>query len=438
MTTTAPRQLHLNINALNAGVYASAWRWPASDPGGFADLGHYLRIARLAEKAKFDAIFLADTPAIKDRIDLRPINALEPTVVLAAIAASTTHLGLIGTASTSFNEPYNIARRFATLDRISGGRAAWNIVTTGVDEAARNFGQDAIAAHGQRYERAAEFADVVRRLWHSWDDDALVGDKARALLVDPAKLHAVDHHGEYFRVQGALTTPRSPQGHPVLVQAGGSDDGRGLAARHAEAIFTVSQTIEDGVAYAKDVRERATRLGRNGAGIVLLPGLSTVIGDTEAAARQRHEALADLIPPAYGFARLSSVLHRDVSTLDLDAPLPDDLAPPADGHHTAFHSTVGLARRENLTLRQLLRRLGGGIGHRVVIGTPEQVADDIARWFAAGAADGFNLMPDVLADGFEAFTEQVVPLLQRKGIFRREYEHTTLRGHLGLGAPEKP
>lgn len=432
---TAPRQLHLNINALNAGVHASAWRWPGADPAGFADIGHYLTLARLAEKGRFDAIFMADTPALKDRIDLRPFNALEPTVVLSAISAVTKHLGLIATASTSYNEPYNIARRFATLDRISGGRAAWNIVTTADPQAARNFGLDAQASHAQRYARAAESVDVVRALWNSWTDDAFVGDVAAARFVDPAKVRDIEHRGEFFRVQGASTVPRSAQGHPVLVQAGGSDDGRELAARHAEAVFTVFQTVEQGRSYGADLRARAARYGRRGDAIVLLPGLSTVIGDTEAAARQRLEALADLVPPAYALARLGDILQVDPATLVLDRHLPDDLQPPADGHQTAFHSTVGLARRENLTVRQLLRRLGGGIGHRVVVGTPEQVADDIELWWRAGAADGFNLMPDVSVEGLEVFVEQVVPLLQRRGIFRSDYASDTLRGHLGLAVP---
>jgi FMN-dependent oxidoreductase (nitrilotriacetate monooxygenase family) len=438
MAAAPPRQLHLNVNALNAGVYASAWRWPGSDPQAFADIGHYVRIAQLAERGRFDALFLADTPALKDRIDLRPFNALEPTVVLAAVAATTQRLGLIATASTSYNEPYNVARRFATLDLISGGRAAWNIVTTADAQAARNFGHARLPSHGERYARAAEFTQVVRALWHSWDEDAFVGDVERARFVDPGKVNPIRHAGRYYAVQGALTVPRSAQGHPVLVQAGGSDDGRELAARHAEVVFSVAQTIADGVAYAHDLRERAARHGRGADRIVLLPGLSTVIGDTETAARRRQEALADLVPPDYALARLAAVVHRHPSDLKLDAPLPADLDPPADGHQTAFHSTVGVARREGLTVRQLLRRLGGGIGHRIVVGTPEQVADDIERWFRAGAADGFNLMPDVLPDGLELFVDQVVPLLQRRGLFRRDYETNTLRGHLGLPAPRPP
>lgn len=435
---TLDSRLHLNVNVLNAGAFASAWRWPASDPKAFGDIAYYQRLAAIAERGKFDALFLADTPAIKDRIDLRPFNALEPTVALGAVAAATRHLGLIGTASSSYDEPYNVARRFATLDRISGGRAAWNVVTTADAQAARNFGLDAVASHASRYDRAAEFVQVVRKLWHSWEDDAFLGDVASARFVDTTRVRAVGHRGPHFSVEGALNVARSAQGHPVLVQAGGSDDGRELAARHAEVVFAVTQTIEDGQRYSADLRDRAARHGRAGHHIVLLPGLTTVIGETEQAAQQRLEALIELIPTEYALARLSTILHRDARGLALDKPLPDDLAVPPDGHQTAFDSTVGLARRENLTVRQLLRRLGGGIGHRIVVGTPEQVADDIERWFHARACDGFNLMPDVLADGLETFVDHVVPLLQKRGVFRRDYEGQTLRDHLGLPWPTPP
>ncbi|MFD2252094.1 FMN-dependent oxidoreductase (nitrilotriacetate monooxygenase family) [Pseudochelatococcus lubricantis] len=428
------RELHLNINILNSGFYASAWRAPASDPSAFVDVNHYVRNARIAERGKFDAVFLADTPVFAERPEYRPYQALEPTIILATVAAHTRHIGLIGTASTSFNDPYNIARRFATLDLASNGRVGWNIVTTADSAAARNFGLDGVVAHRERYERAAEFADVVVKLWDSWEDGALVGDKATGRFVDIGRVHPIDHEGAHFKVRGPLNVPRSRQGRPVLVQAGGSGDGRDLAARHAEAIFSVARTQEEGIAFAADVRARARSLGRTGP-IAFLPGLSTLIGATEEDARRREEELWELFPVEYGLARIAGLLQIDPARLSFDAPLPDDVAPPKDGGHTFSGATIELARREKLTVRQLLHRLGTGTGHRLLVGTPETIADDIEAWFLSGAADGFNLMPDVLPEGLEVFVDHVVPLLQRKGIFRTEYRGETLRDHLGLPRP---
>jgi FMN-dependent oxidoreductase (nitrilotriacetate monooxygenase family) len=429
------RQLHLNVNLLHSGVYPSAWRLPDSRPDAFVDIDHFVRVARIAERGKLDAIFLADTPAINDRIDHRPFNALEPTVVLAAVAAATRHVGLVATASTTYNEPYNLARRFASLDLVSRGRAGWNVVTTADAAAGRNFGFAGASAHGARYARAREFTDLVHALWDSWEDDAFVGDRASGRFVDAAKVHAVNHRGTHYSVAGPLTVPRSPQGRPVTFQAGGSEDGRELAAATADAVFSLAQTIEDGAAYARDLRARTARYGRGADALVVLPGLATVIGSTEAEARRRQDALWDLVPVEYSLARLAGTLRIDPARLDLDKPLPDPLPLPPDANHTMFLGTVALARRDALTVRQLLRALGGGVGHRIVAGTPEAIADDIEAWFRAGAADGFNLMPDVLPDGLETFVDAVVPILQRRGLFRRDYAGTTLRDHLGLARP---
>ena len=432
----ARRKLHLNVNLLHSGVYPSAWRLPDSRPDAFVDIDHYVRAARVAERGKLDAIFLADTPAINDRIEYRPFMALEPTIVLASVAAATTHVGLIATASTSYNEPYNLARRFATLDLVSRGRVGWNVVTTADAAAGRNFGFAEVSEHGARYARAREFTEVVHALWDSWEDDALLGEKASGRFVDGNKVHAIDHRGAHYSVAGPLTVPRSPQGRPVTVQAGGSEDGRELAAATADAVFSLAQTIADGVAYAADLRARATRYGRDPGSIVVLPGLATVIGATEAEARQRQDALWELVPLEYSLARLAGTLRIAPELLDLDEPLPDPLPLPPDANHTMFTGTVALARRDHLTVRQLLRALGGGVGHRIIVGTPERIADDIEEWFHSGAADGFNLMPDVLPDGLEAFVDAVVPILQRRGLFRRDYEGSTLRDHLGLTKPD--
>ncbi|WP_398479365.1 LLM class flavin-dependent oxidoreductase [Tardiphaga sp.] len=428
------RQLHLNVNLLHSGVYASAWRLPDSDPGAFFDVGHYINVAKIAERGKFDAIFLADTPAVTDRIDLRPFLSMEPTIVLASVAAATSRIGLIATASTTYNEPYNIARRFATLDHASRGRVGWNAVTTADAAAGRNFGLPQVLEHKARYDRAKEFVQVVHALWDSWEDDAFVGDKATARFVDASKVHAIKHRGAHYNVDGPLNVPRSPQGRPVTVQAGGSSDGRDLAAAQAEAVFTLSQSIADGVAYARDLRSRAVAYGRPSDSIVILPGLATVIGGTEAEAKRRQDELWDLVPIQYSLSRLAGTLQVSPDLLELDKPLPD-LPVPVNANQTMFHGTVNLARKGDLTVRELLKALGGGVGHRIIVGTPEQIADDIAAWFAAGAADGFNLMPDVLPSGLATFVDEVVPLLQKRGIFRRDYEGTTLREHLGLARP---
>jgi len=430
------RKLHLNVNLLHSGVYASAWRLPDSDPGAFYDVQHYVNVAKIAERGKFDAIFLADTPAITDRIDLRPFQSMEPTIVLASVAAATTHIGLIATASTTYNEPYNIARRFATLDHVSHGRAGWNVVTTADLPSARNFGRDAVPDHAQRYERAAEFTALVKALWDSWEDDAFVGDKAGGRFVDVAKVHPVTHRGRHFDVQGPLNLPRSPQGHPVVVQAGGSPDGRDLAARHAEAVFSASQSFEESAAYRRDLNTRAAAYGRPG--VKVLAGLTTIIGATEADALRRRDELVDQIPWRYSLNRLAGTLGIDAERLKLDQPLPDDLVLPGggNGNHTFFHATIAQGRRHGYTVRELIRALAGGTGHRVIVGTPGQIADDIERWFTGGAADGFNLMPDALPGGLQDFVDGVVPILQQRGIFRTDYEGTTLREHLGLARPD--
>jgi FMN-dependent oxidoreductase (nitrilotriacetate monooxygenase family) len=437
MNQRLPRLLHLNVNILHSGFVPSAWRLADADPLAFIDAAHYVHVAQIAEAAKFDAVFLADNASIADQIDFRPITALEPTVLLASIAAATTHIGLIGTASTSYNEPYNLARRFASLDHVSRGRAGWNIVTTADIGSARNFGRDAVPDHAQRYTRASEFADIVKALWDSWEDDALVADKASGRFIDVGKVHPIAHRGAHFSVQGPLNLPRSPQGHPVLVQAGGSPDGRELAARHAEAVFSASQSLEESAAYARELKARAQACGRGPDAIRVLPGLTTIVGATEAEALRRRDELVDMIPWTYSLNRLAGTLGVTADRLRLDERLPGDLPLPANGNgnHTFFNATLAQARRHGYTARELIRALAGGGGHRVVVGTPEQIADDITHWFNAGAADGFNLMPDALPGGLQDFVDGVVPILRRRGLFRSEYEGSTLRDHLGLTRP---
>jgi len=432
---TLPRQLHLNLNFLNAGTFASAWRWPSSKPSDYADVQYYVRTAQLAERGTFDSIFLADFPALSDHPQHRPFQSLEPTITLATIAAATQHIGLIATASSTYNEPYNIARRFSSLDHVSGGRAGLNIVTTADPAAARNFGLSQRLAHSVRYERAAEFAEVVTGLWDSWEDDALVGDKQTAQFLDPARIHPVDYHGQHFSVAGPLNVPRSPQGRPIVVQAGGSDDGMDFAARYADAVFSVAHSLPDAAAYAKDLGQRLSAYRRAEDAILIFPGLVTVIGSTEAEAKRREEQLWELVPIEYGLRRLAGILQVDPAVLKLDQPLPRNLKLPVDGMQTFFKGALTLAERGGLTVRQLIRAQGGGTGHRIIVGTPDSVADSIETWFRSGAVAGFNIMPDVIASGLEAFVDHVVPLLRQRGIFRNAYDGTTLRDHFGLARP---
>ncbi|PBC63586.1 monooxygenase [Streptomyces sp. Tue6028] len=432
------RHLHLNAFLMSTGHHEASWRLPESDPYAHVDLAHYVRLARTAERGTFDSLFLADGPQLWSSVGQRPAGALEPLTLLTALATATEHIGLIATASTSYNSPYNLARKFASLDIISGGRAGWNIVTTAGAEAARNFGLDAEPAHADRYARAAEFLDVALKLWDSWEDDAIVADKAAGVWGDDAKIHPPRHKGTYFSVEGALNVPRSPQGYPLLVQAGSSEDGKRFAARHAEAVFTAQQTVEDARAFYADLKSRTAREGRNPDHIKVLPGIVPVIGSTEAEARAHEQELEDHIVHTHGVAHLERLLHLEPGALDLDAPLPDDLPPESaiEGAKSRYTLIVRLARRERLTVRQLIGRLGGGRGHLTFTGTPEQVADAVEAWFTQGAADGFNIMPPVLPSGLDAFVDHVVPLLRARGLLRTEYgPRQTLRERYGLPRP---
>lgn len=436
MSAQPPRQLHLNVNAWLQGFVPSAWRVPENDPLGFIDVQHYVRVARIAEAGKFDALFLADS-VTTDGLETGPVTALEPTLVLTAVAAATTHLGLIATASTSYNEPYNIARRFASLDHISGGRAGWNVVTTADLLSARVYGRDGVPDHATRYRRADEFTQIVRDLWNSWDDDAIIGDAASGRFVDPDKLHPLDHQGEFFKVQGLLNQPRSPQGHPVLLQAGGSADGQALASRHAEAVFSASQSFDEARHYAESLKRAALAHGRAPGSLKVFPGLGVFVGGTEAEARRRHRELIELVPIEHSLRRLAGRLGVPPDLLHLDRPLPQDLPLPNNGNggHTFFRAILARSREHGYTLRQLLQNMAGGGGHREIVGTPEQIADDIEHWFRGGAADGFNLMPGLLPSGLQDFVDGVVPILQKRGLFRTAYEGNTLRSHLGLQVP---
>jgi len=437
--TLANRKLHLNAFLMTPGHHDAAWRHPLSSPQRATDIAYFEELARTAERGTFDSIFFADGLAIwNQRIASNVSGGLEPLLVLAAVARATSRIGLIATVSTTFNEPFHLARKFATLDHISGGRAGWNIVTSGTEAEANNFNLDKHLDHRVRYERAAEFLDVATALWDSWADDAVVLDTEAGIYADESKVRAIDHSGEHFKVRGPLNVQRSPQGWPVLVQAGSSEDGKEFAARYAEAIFTAQQTLSDGQTFYKDVKTRAERYGRDPEGIKILPGICPIIGSTETEALALERELTDLQVIDYGLAQLSNMLNVDVSGLPLDGPLPADLLPAeneVNGNKSRFTLVAELARRDRLTIRQIIARLGGGRGHRVFAGTPEQIADQLEEWFRSGAADGFNVMPPILPGGLTDFVEQVVPILRERDLFRSEYHGRTLREHYGLPRP---
>jgi FMN-dependent oxidoreductase (nitrilotriacetate monooxygenase family) len=433
------RQLHLNLNAFTTGVYPGSWLLPDVPDDNFFSVEHYQHLARVAERGKFDSFFLADAPVMGGEAGARPPfgHGFDPVVLLGSIAAVTTHLGLIATASTTYNAPYDIARKFASLDHLSGGRAGWNAVTTINADVAANFGGQPHPPREARYARAREFIEVVRALWDSWDDDAVVADRVTRQYLRPGGYRPIEHVGEHFTVKGPLPLPRSPQGQLVVFQAGGSPPGRDLAAREADGIFSLALERSAAKEYADDIRTRARAYGRDPAAITILPGLVTIIGGTEAEAQARRAQLHELAGGGPSIQRLAAVLQIDPEALVLDEPVPLELLPAELDEirgSFAFHTAIVRIARAGLTVREILQNGGGG--HRLLVGAPEQVADSIISWFEHGAADGFNLMPDAVPSGLEAFVDHVVPILQRRGVFRTQYAGTTLRDHLGLSRPE--
>ncbi len=424
---------HLNAFLMGVGHHEAAWRHPSVDAADVLDVKHFQNLAQIAERGRLDSIFFADGVAISPRIENNAQAIFEPLTLLAAIAAVTDRVGLIATASTSYNEPYTLARKFASLDQISGGRAGWNIVTSAGEGEAANYGLDAVPEHARRYARADEFVQVTEKLWSSWDDDAFTLDAKSGQFTRPGSVHQVDHAGRHFRVRGPLNVPRSPQGRPLLVQAGSSESGKEFAVQHAEAVFTAQRTLREGQAFYRDLKSRLAAHGRSADELKVLPGIVPFIAETVEEARKLEDEFTRLIVPAYALSQLSWILGIDVTEHDLDGPLPPlpDLS-EIETHKSRFELVKALAEGENLTLRQLIGKLGGGRGHRTFAGTPEQVADELASWVDQDAADGFNIMAPYLPGGLEVFVDRVVPILQKRGHFRTEYEATTLRGHYGL------
>lgn len=427
------RQMHLNLFIFGCGHHSAAWRAPGSCAERMGDVGYYEELAQLAERGKLDAIFLADGHST-DLVADGPRWFLEPLTVLAAVARATSRIGLVSTVSSTFYTPFHAARLLASLDHISGGRIGWNVVTSMFDSEARNHGYAAMPAHKERYARASEFIDVALRLWDSWPEEALLCDRHGA-YADAGLIRPIQHRGEYFRIDGPLTIPRPPQGHPVLFQAGASPEGRDLAARYAEAIYAVACDLGAAQEYYRDIRRRVRAAGRR-AMVPVLPGLVTYAGSTEAEARAKQRRLGDLLGSDVSLRQLGQYLGQDCSGWALDAPVPP--LPPLeafDGPKGRYATVLRIIEARRPTVRQLLDLLAAGGGHATMVGTPEQIADEMEHWFRNDGADGFNLMPPFLPGSIEDFIEQVVPVLQKRGLFRTDYAGSTLRDHLGLARP---
>src|SRR6266852_4559198 len=431
------KQLRLGAFMWPASIHTGAWRYPGAFPDANFNFAHTRRFIQALERAKFDAFFMADHMAVLNM----PVDALkrshtvtsfEPFTLLSALSQVTEHIGLVATGSTTFDAPWHIARRFASLDHLSNGRAGWNIVTTSNPDAALNFGLDEHMEHGERYDRAREFYDVVTGLWDSWADDAFVRDVEHGIFLDPAKMHVLGHKGKYLSVRGPLNIARPVQGWPVIVQAGASEAGRQLAAETAEAVFTAQANIEVGRKFYADVKGRMEKLGRKREHRKILPGCFVVVGDTVEEARAKRQKLDSMVDYANSLASLSIALGHDASKFDPDKPLPD--VPETNASKSGRERAIALAKRENLTVRQLAQRMGGYAG-LAMVGTAKTIADEMEEWVETEASDGFTIMFPYLPGGLDDFCDKVVPELQRRGLFRREYEGKTLRESLGLPRP---
>lgn len=438
------KKLKLGAFFFTPGSHSAGWRHPDAVPETDMSFAHYVAMARTAERGLMDCIFFQDTAAVNGSAALdggspwRPGAGRQvfpdPATLIAALAPMTSHIGLVATATTTYSDPYTIARRFGTVDHISGGRAGWNLVTSQIEDEAGNFGFDRHPDHGHRYERAEEFFDVVAGLWDSFSDAAFPRDKASGVFLDPTQGHVLNHAGEHFRVRGPLNLPRSPQGRPVIAQAGSSEPGRALASRIADMIFTAQSVLAEGQDFYREIKARAVAHGRNPDDVKVMPGFMPIIGRTMAEAQARYDSLQGLIDDTTALrllARLTGDL--DIHAYPLDGPLPD--LPPSNAARARQEHLVAKARRENLTVRQVARYLGTSLGHQMVVGTPANIADTMQEWLEAGAADGFTLLSAFYPGPLDDFVALVVPELQRRGIYRTEYEGTTLRDNLGIGPP---
>jgi FMN-dependent oxidoreductase (nitrilotriacetate monooxygenase family) len=435
---TSPKQISLGLSMRYLGYHAAAWRHPSADPDAASKFSHYKYLAQAAEAAKLDMVFLADGIGLRTRDE--PPGALcrshqtlelEPLTLLSALSSVTSRIGLVATASTTYNEPYHIARKWASLDHLSGGRAGWNVVTSWSEAEALNFNRDKHMEYDLRYARAAEFVEVVKGLWDSWEPDAPLFDKASGIFFDQSKLHALNHVGEHFKVRGPLTIKRTPQGRPVLVQAGAAQQGLEIAARSADVVYSASHDLASAQAYYADVKGRMVKYGRDPDSLKVMPGVTLFIGRTPEEAREKYDMLNALVEPQLGLSYLYGQMG-DLSAYPLDGPVPDSVDPLVK---SMARGLLAMARRDNLTIRQLYTTIAAGFGGRVLVGTPGEIVDSMQEWVEAGAADGFNLCPPVLPLGLDEFVEMVLPEMRARGLFRTEYSGPTLRDHLGLTPP---
>ena len=438
-----PRQLHLGAFFFGVGHHLAAWRHPDVDPSASTTLRTLQDWARQAEAAKFDAVFFADNVGMSDGpADVITRNALpypfDPLLLQTALAGVTERIGLVATVSTTYLPPYHLARKFATLDHLSAGRSGWNLVTSGSEFEAKAFGLPHQLEHAERYKIAHEYVKITKGLWDSWEDDAFIHDKVNNRFFDTDKLHRVAHQGLKFNVQGSLQAPRAPQGYPVLVQAGSSNDGQDLAAATAEVVFTAQQTVEDARAFYTSLKSRLPAYGRTADDLKIMPGISPFVARSQQEAQEKFEQLQSLIDPVLGLGLLSAFLGNvNLSGYNINDPFPQDL-PVTEGWKSRQELFAKLAAREHLSIRQLYERVASARGHWTLVGTPEHIADQLEHWFKTGAADGFNVLAPTLPHGLKDFAELVIPELQRRGLFRTEYTGRTLRDHLGLRRPAHP
>ena len=432
---TTHRRLRFGAFLAGTGGNMASWRHPNAIADAAINLDYYRWLTKRAEAAKLDFAFFGDGLYISEKSHPNFLNRFEPLTLLAALAMETTHIGLAATLSTTYSDPYTVARQFASIDHISKGRAGWNIVTSPLEGSALNYSRPEHPAHDLRYRMADEYLEVAKGLWDSWEDDAFVRDKASGRFIDAGKMHRLNHRGEFYSVQGPLNISRCPQGRPVLIQAGSSEAGKNFAARHADAVFTGGASLEDGVRFCQDVRQRAARFGRGPEEILILPGCGPIVGGTMAEAEAKYEEIANLVSIEDALNYLGRYFNDiDFTQYDLDAPFPDLGDFGRNGWESTTDRIKELARAEGLTLRQMALR--STTAKHAFIGTPETIADTMQAWFEAGAADGFMLTGAVLPDGLIDFIEQVLPILQKRGLFRTEYEADTLHGNLGLPIPD--
>ncbi|SDD26119.1 FMN-dependent oxidoreductase, nitrilotriacetate monooxygenase family [Terribacillus halophilus] len=429
------KQLHLGLFLMGSGHHIASWRHPDVEPEQVTSFRYFAEIAKKAEEGKLDMLFLSDGLSFHELSHPAELSRFEPISLLSALAAVTNKIGLASTVTTTYNEPFHVARKFLSLDHLSGGRAGWNVVTSYYESEAKNFSKKEHLAHQDRYIRAQEFLEVVDGLWGSWEPDALVRDKESGVYFEKDKLHQLNHDGAFFSVEGPLNIERSPQGKPVIIQAGSSNAGVNLAARSADIIFTAQDNLADARAFYRSVKDKVQAYGRNPEHVKIMPGVSVYVGKTYEEAVQKYEQLQQLITPEVGQNLLSEYLGGfAISPYDVDGPLPENI-PETNGNKSRRALLIKLAEEKQLTIRELYQYVAGSRGHRLLFGTAEQIADDLENWLMEGGADGFNLMLPTFPSSLDEFVDQVVPVLQQRGIYREDYSGSTLRAHLGLLEP---